>query len=147
MKKNKGFTLIEILIVVAIISILASIVLVGLGAFRGRGRDARRISDLRSTQNALELYYTKYQAYPSISGGDSWVSLTNSLSGAGIGVTVIPNDPLKPTKTYHYGVSGDNQKYVLAADLEDSNNPSLKDDTDGTIYGISCDDPAYCVQF
>ena len=43
---RKGFTLIEILVVVAIISILASVVLVGLGPTRKIGRDARRISDL-----------------------------------------------------------------------------------------------------
>jgi prepilin-type N-terminal cleavage/methylation domain-containing protein len=53
---KKGFTLIEVLTVVAIIGLLASIVLVGLGSFRTRGRDTRRIADLRSTQNALELY-------------------------------------------------------------------------------------------
>jgi len=144
---KKGFTLIELLIVVAIIGLLASVVLVGLGGFRSRGRDARRIADLRETQNALELYYTKNNAYPSISGTDTWVSLKTSLTGAGIGVTTISNDPLFPSRTYEYGVAGDNQNYVLKATLEDISNPALNDDVDGTIYAINCDDPAYCVQF
>lgn len=144
---KKGFTLIELLIVVAIIGLLASVVLVGLGGFRARGRDSRRIADLRETQNALELYYTKNNNYPAVGGGDSWQGLKTSLTGAGIGVTTISNDPLSPGRTYQYGVSGDNQNYVLRADLEDTNNPALKDDTDGTTYGINCDDPAYCVQF
>lgn len=145
--KRQGFTLIEILIVVAIIGLLASIVLVGLGAFRTRGRDARRIADLRETQNALELYYTKYQKYPTFSGGDSWQSLTNSLINAGIGISSISNDPLYPDRNYRYGTPSDNQNYVLAATLEDSNNPALKDDPDGVIYNIDCADPTYCVQF
>ena len=56
---EKGFTLIEILIVVAIIAILASVVLVGLGPTQSGGRDARRVSDLSEVQNGFELYYNK----------------------------------------------------------------------------------------
>jgi prepilin-type N-terminal cleavage/methylation domain-containing protein len=144
---RKGFTLIEILIVVAIIGLLTSVALVGLGAFRERGRDTRRIADLRETQNALELYYTKYQRYPALAGGDSWESLKNSLIGGGIGVATISNDPLSPARTYRYGVAPDGQNYVLAADLEDDGNPALKDDPDGNLYGVDCSDPRYCVQF
>lgn len=147
MKKNKGFTLIEILIVVAIIGLLASVVLVGLGSFRARGRDARRIADLRETQNALELYYTKYQRYPALAGGDSWEGLKNSLISGGIGVTSVSNDPLYPDRSYRYGVASDGQNYVLAADLEDNGNPALKDDPDSGIYGVDCADPRFCVQF
>jgi len=150
-KSQNGFTLVEILIVVAIIGLLTSIVLVGLGSFRTRGRDARRVSDLRETQNGLELYYTKYQRYPAVSGGDSWESLKSSLIGASIGVSTISNDPLYPDKTYRYGVSSDGQSYVIAATLEDSGNSALKDDPDGTIYGVDCGnstaDTIYCVQF
>lgn len=152
---KKGFTLIELLIVVAIIGLLASVVLVGLGGFRARGRDARRIADLREVQNALELYYTKNNAYPAVSGaGSSWASLKTSLTGAGIGVTSISSDPLGGTRTYQYSVSGNVQNYVLRADLEDSNNPALTDSpkgtitfADGTTATFNCDSPAYCVQF
>ena len=147
LKTKKGFTLIEILIVVAIIGLLSSIVLVGLGSFRARGRDARRLADLRQTQNALELYYTKNVKYPALSGGDSWSSLTNSLVNAGIGVSTISNDPLSPDKTYLYGVVGDGQNYVLATTLEDVGNPALKDDPDSNIYGVDCADPRFCAQF
>ncbi len=146
--KQKGFTLIELLIVVAIIGLLASIVLVGLGGFRARGRDARRIADLRETQNALELFYTKNNAYPS--GINNWNELETALTVAGIGVTTISNDPLGGSNTYEYGVDASPfQNYVLKATLEDANNPGLKDDVDSTIYGINCEDSAkaYCVQF
>ena len=144
---KQGFTLIELLIVVAIIGLLASVVLVGLGGFRGRGRDARRIADLRETQNALELYYIRNNAYPVISGADTWASLKTSLTGAGIGVTTISNDPLGVSRAYQYGIAGDSQGYVLKATMEDTNNPALNDDVDGTIYSLDCADPSYCVQF
>lgn len=55
-KNNKGFTLIELLVVIAIIGILATIALVSLNSARGKARDAKRISDLRSAASAFETY-------------------------------------------------------------------------------------------
>jgi len=65
-KKNKGFTLIEMLVVVAVIGLLASLILVGLSDFRTRGRDTRRIADIKEVQNGLEVYYMKNGTYPII---------------------------------------------------------------------------------
>lgn len=143
-KNQKGFTLIEILIVVAIIGMLASIVLVGLGSFRSRGRDARRIADLRQTQNALELYYTKKTSYPPTQ--PTWPLFVGVIKAENIGVANLPNDPLTD-RTYSYAAGTNNQSYVLKAILEDASNPALNDDVDGSVYNLSCDDPAYCVQF
>src|SRR3990172_371808 len=139
--KKSGFTLIEVLIVVAIIGLLASIVLVGLGAFRGRGRDARRIADIRETQNALELFYTKNNSYPN---ANSWSALETALTGANIGVSKISQDPLGASRSYGYGpgpvVGPGPQSYALRAQLEDATNPALNDDVDGTVNGVDCSD-------
>jgi len=150
MRKNKGFTLIEILIVVAIIGILASIILVGLSSFRSQGRDARRIADLHQVQNALELYFTKNGTYPTAIADSAagWTTFSNTLTGAGIGVYVIPKDPTA-TQTYKYAYSAGG--YVLAATLENTGNPALANDVDGTIYSaIDCTggtpETVYCVQ-
>jgi prepilin-type N-terminal cleavage/methylation domain-containing protein len=62
---RKAYTLIEMLMVVAIIGVLASSILVGLSGTRAKARDSRRITDLKSVQTALELYYGKYNSYPS----------------------------------------------------------------------------------
>jgi general secretion pathway protein G len=143
MKNNKkGFTLIEILVVVAIIGLLSSIILVGLGGFQARARDANRIADLRQVENGLALYYNRYRVYPN---ANTWDALRTALTGAGVGVNRIPDDPL-PGQTYQYAVSGDGQQYVLAATLEDNNNRELLKDVDGTVLGINCNDPVYCTQ-
>lgn len=54
--QSKGFTLVELLVVIAIIGILSSIVLSSLNSSRAKARDAKRISDLKQIQLALELY-------------------------------------------------------------------------------------------
>lgn len=56
-KKNKGFTLIELLVVIAVIGLLASIVLVSVGPARKKARDARRLSDVRQINLAMEMCY------------------------------------------------------------------------------------------
>jgi prepilin-type N-terminal cleavage/methylation domain-containing protein len=56
LKRNKGFTIIELLIVVAIIGILAAIIVASLNNARARGRDVRRIRDIQEMHNAIELY-------------------------------------------------------------------------------------------
>jgi prepilin-type N-terminal cleavage/methylation domain-containing protein len=151
-KSKKGFTLIEMLIVIAIIGILSSILLVGLGAFRGRGRDARRISDLRQVQNALELYFNQTGTYPATS---DWNSLRTTLVGANIGISTISGDPTTG-RSYGY-CSPDGTEYVLGAVLEDAGNPTLRDQentsfscTPNTVPATACHDSTngsagYCI--
>ena len=155
-RMQKGFTLIEILIVVAIIAILASIVLVGLGPTQAAARDSKRLSDLREVQNGLELYFNKCGYYPGgvVSGscagttysaedfwgvaGTSATGMTAALTGSNIGVNTVPDDPLGGSHTYYYGTNG-GTNYVIAATLENGNNnvfntyvaPSLTGFTNG----------------
>lgn len=149
---RKGFTLIEMLIVIAIIGILSSIVLVGLGPVQRRGRDARRQADLRGAQNALELYYNKCGRYPgSGSCGDTpvseWDDLSDAIAASGIGVPKLPNDPSAASgKSYYYGTPVDGSSYMIGATLEDLNNPVFNDNP-SPLYGVPCGKPVYCIEF
>ena len=140
---KKGFTLIEMLIVVAIVAILSTFVLVGLGPVQRGARDARRVSDLRQSQTGLELYFNKNGSYPT--GVSGWTGLRDAIVEASVGITAsnFPNDPT-PTKTYVYG-STDGTSYTIGADLEDSNNnkSTLKDSVSN---GIDCSATTrYCI--
>ena len=66
---KKGFTLQELLVVAAVISILASIVMVSLNEARKKTRDAQRISDLQQVQLALRQYKDVHGRYPDYPNG------------------------------------------------------------------------------
>lgn len=63
-KGDKGFTLIELLIVIAILGLISSIVIASANTSRTKTRDAKRIEDMKNIRTALEMYYDKYNYYP-----------------------------------------------------------------------------------
>ena len=149
-KNQPGFTLIELLVVVTIIGLLATIVLVSLNAARMKARDTRRLADLRQVALALELFYDDNPdiGYPGASGSNQWgdadSGMTKALQDSGF-ISAVPNDPVG-INIYQYWVASGNQSHVLKATLENSDNPALNDDTDGSVFGCDCDDPAYCIR-
>ena len=63
--KNKGFTLVEIVVAVAIIGVLSSFIMVNVSKSRAKGRDLQRMTDLKQLQVALRAYYLDKGFYPS----------------------------------------------------------------------------------
>src|SRR3989338_8407272 len=103
---KKGFTLIEILIVVSIIAILITFLVPNFVGIRTRARDTRRKSDLSQIQKALELYKSDQNppAYPATGFFDSalcgscWSS--GDCSGnSNIYMRKVPCDPLSAVPT------------------------------------------------
>lgn len=67
-KTHLGFTLIELIVVIAIVSILSAVVLINLNTSRIRSRDIRRATDIRQIQVAVELYADVVGHYPNSAG-------------------------------------------------------------------------------
>ncbi len=125
MKKQKGFTLIELLVVISIIGLLSTLAVVSLNNARQKSRDAKRISDVRQIQTALELYYNDANGYPPASPAlpsvFSGTALTfNSITYMGM----IPTAPLP----FDTGCTADNNSYAYVGT------------TGGTTYSIT-----YCL--
>ena len=154
LKNVTGFTLVEMLVVVAIIAILASVFLVGLRGFRGTAYDSRRLSDIQKVQGYLELYYNKNRAYPgtAATSDPTWTTFSSTLVSAGIGVAAIPKDPTGG-QFYQYTPCDSNQGYILGAMLSDPNAKAITEsatvDQTSCPTKLDCDKTKgwYCVKF
>ena len=87
-----GFTLVELIIVIAIIGILATISIVGFGRYQADTRDARRSSSASVIVEALEKYYDLNGEYPSCAAVTSTATnvITNTLKGVNATTIVTP---------------------------------------------------------
>jgi prepilin-type N-terminal cleavage/methylation domain-containing protein len=107
----RGFTLIELLIVIAILGVLATMFMTTFPAAQRRARDARRQSDIKQYQTAVEKYANKNNGnYYNSSGTINPSSVCNTL----IGTSNCPNDP----GSYTYQYNGTAAAYVVWARLE-----------------------------
>ena len=78
LNKREGFTLIELMIVIAIIGILAAIAIPQFSAYRTRSYNSAAQSDLRNSATAQEAYYVDHQTYTSISNLSSYGAGTST---------------------------------------------------------------------
>jgi prepilin-type N-terminal cleavage/methylation domain-containing protein len=91
-RKDQGFTIVELLIVIVVIGILAALVLNSFRGVQERARDTKRRTDVNAQASQLEVYYTDNGGYPIFTGQvntDSW--LTANLKGADLNAWRAPN--------------------------------------------------------
>ena len=131
---KRAFTLIELLIVIAIIGSLSALFLPNYMAARERARDSQRKFDLRQIQKALELYK---QDQPNSSfiasvvcgtpastcfpnSGLRWINAVNNVY-----MNLVPKDPNRTSNDgkYFYSLGADLITYTLCACLENKADP------------------------
>jgi len=114
MKKQRGFTLIELLVVIAIIGLLSTLAVVALNNARQKSRDARRVSDIKQIQTALELNYNDANSYPATLtmgtdpiafGGTTYMAITPS--------NPTPADGSCGSSVYVYTVRDSGASYTI----------------------------------
>jgi len=100
---ERGFTLIELMIVVAIIAILAGILIPNFVNARAQAQTAACESNLRAIATALELYYADNQVYPTASGAAVQPTLLTANGIAYLNNT--PKDPAAQSGTATYSLT------------------------------------------
>ena len=124
MKKRSGFTLVELLIVMAVLAILVGIAVPAFQGMREQGNVARSQGDLRTIQNALESYYGTNNAYPPAATyqADLLAATPKILSST-------KNDPFAAANTQYAYFTSPNSKYYVCF--------SIGKDVAATITGVS----------
>jgi type IV pilus assembly protein PilA len=87
LKTSRGFSLVELLIVVAIISLLAAIAIPQFITYRARAVDTQMKTDLKNAAVAMESYYAEYKVYPASVAGITGVGFRQT-SGVALVITV-----------------------------------------------------------
>jgi prepilin-type N-terminal cleavage/methylation domain-containing protein len=135
-KLKTGFTLVELLVVMAILAILATVSLANFRNSQMKARDAQRKSDLHQIANAMEAYTSDHGGYPEADGGkiqacstvDNCLTLATCQWGTfprelcdnnnTVYMKEIPDDPVGNP---HYCYWSDSSSFKLYANLENSN--------------------------
>jgi len=126
--KEKGFSLLALLVAIAIIALLTSIGMVSFSRAQQNSRDTRRKADLRSISSALELFYDASNVYPTEANYDE----VQQGPSPGIYPTYIktmPDDPVTGRDYFYISrVTGytNEQCYCLSSQMEISSNASTE---------------------
>lgn len=130
---NKGFTLVELIVVITILAVLWTIAFVSFQWYALSSRDSARITDLKSIQRVLSLYKISSWVYPAPSNSTNIVFSGSTIWSQGtFGTSVyqevgrlsnIPVDPLTNTE-YTYSSTHSRSEYEIAWTFESANQQS-----------------------
>lgn len=126
--RGRGFTIVELLIVIVVIAILAAISIVAYNGIQERARDSQRLQDVKTITKALEMYYLDNGRFPtgacgsscpspkkinaswSTTSDGSWSVLEDALVPKYL--SSLPKDPSASTSTAAGRYGGLNYDYV-----------------------------------
>ncbi len=104
-KNQKGFTLIELIIALAIVAIVFGAIIGSSSAIQRQAKDAQRKSDLSKIQTALQQFYADHSYYPAACGTALCGSSIKSVDGTKTYLNSIPTDPTGVAYFYQPQVS------------------------------------------
>jgi len=139
---KRGFSLIELLVVITIISILTLVTVSQFQNAKKKSNDVARKGDLNSVTKALQMFYADYGYFPSDANpgqinGNWGGQLSDNASTPYVYMKVLPRENYLTSFPYCYKTSVDLKKYALFAQLENTNDSEC-----GHAY--ICNGVTYC---
>lgn len=112
-KNSKGFTIVELLIVIVVIGILALLVVTTYSGIQQKARNSKRQVDIKSLQTQLEGFYSSNGYYPSLTNMNSSSFLSTSMKSLDQGALTDPSNATQSktllaapaAKSYAYAVT------------------------------------------
>ena len=138
-KQNKGFTIVELLIVIVVIGILALLVITTYSGIQQKARNSKRQTDIQSLQTQMEAFYSQNGYYPSLTDMNSAAWRTTNMKSLDGGALVDPSttcNPVTATNCLLATSSATLKKYSYA--VTDSANASCEaTDTNCAKYTLT----------
>lgn len=132
-KQNKGFTIVELLIVIVVIGILALLVITTYAGIQQKARNTKRAADVSAVQTQLEAFYQTNGYYPNLTDLNSSSWLTTNMKS--LDQTAL-SDPSNPTQS----------KTLIAAPAAKSYSYAATNDAGTTCDGAAPADQA-CTKY
>lgn len=118
MKNKKGFTIIELMVSIAVIGILAALMYVNITGAKAKNRDAQRMMRVNEIAKALNIYHSNIQAYPVYSGGITGLDAVSAALETDGAISDVPTDPLNISPYVFEYLSTDGADFILSFCLE-----------------------------
>src|SRR5947209_17413368 len=93
LKQNKGFTIVELLIVIVVIGILALLVITTYSGIQQKARNSKRQTDVQNMQTQLEAFFQQNGYYPSLTDMNSSTWRSTNMKSLDVGALTDPSNP------------------------------------------------------
>lgn len=143
-KRNQGFTIVELLIVIVVIGILALLVITTYSGIQQKARNSQRQTDAQSMQTQLEAFYSQNGYYPSLADMNSSTWLGTNMKSLDQDALIDPSNPTQSktllaapaAKSYSYAVTDTSGNSCEATDTNCAKY-TLTATYEGTVNGAS----------
>jgi prepilin-type N-terminal cleavage/methylation domain-containing protein len=137
-KRNQGFTIVELLIVIVVIGILALLVITTYSGIQAKARNSKRQTDIQSLQTQLEAFFSQNGYYPSLTNMNDEATggfLDTQMKSLDRNALIDPSNPTQ-SKTLLAG-TGTAKSYSYAVTQSDGATSCEADNTTCAKYTLT----------
>ncbi len=141
-KRNQGFTIVELLIVIVVIGILALLVITTYAGIQAKARDSKRSSDVKSLQTQIEAFFSQKGYYPSRADMNNATWRKTNMPSLDANAIKDPKstssdcDPTSDSSTCFGATATTGKHYQYAPTQSDGSTACETDDTGCAAYNL-----------